>query len=91
MRLGVFSDIHGNIYAFDKLWRKLKKEKCDLYIFLGDICGYYYYQNEVIDIMRGIKNLITVKGNHDEIFLKMMEGKISGVGYTKKYGKSNQI
>jgi len=68
MKIGIFADIHGNIYAFENVWKELKKETCDHYLFLGDICGYYYYQNEIIEIIRSMKNLISIIGNHDDIF-----------------------
>ena len=88
MRAGIFSDIHGNIYAFEKVWKALKKESCDIYFFLGDICGYYYYQNEIIDMLRGIENLVAVKGNHDDIFLQALNDKELCRQYTTKYGRA---
>lgn len=90
MKLGIFSDIHGNIYAFEKIWKRLKKESCDLYFFLGDICG-YYYQNEVIEILKDIKNLMSVMGNHDDMFLKAIEDDKIEKDYVKTYGKSCRI
>ena len=91
MKIGIFSDIHGNIYAFEKIWDKLKKESCDKYIFLGDICGYYYYQNEIIEILREIKNLTAIMGNNDDIFLKILKDGDIEKEYTEKYGKSYSI
>lgn len=91
MKIGIFADIHGNIYAFEKIWKALKKESCDRYFFLGDICGYYYYQNEIIDILKGVKNLTSVIGNHDDMFLKMLRDENIEKKYTEKYGKSCQL
>lgn len=87
MKIGIFADIHGNIYAFEKAFRSLVKENLDLYLFCGDICGYYYYQNEVIDMLQGMKNLVCVAGNHDRIFLSILKGE--GLEeYTSRYGKA---
>lgn len=91
MKIGIFADIHGNIYAFEKIWGALKKESCDKYFFLGDICGYYYHQNEVIEILSCINNLIAVRGNHDDLFLRILENEKKEKEYTRQYGKSAKI
>ncbi len=88
MKIGIFADIHGNIYAFEKIWEELKKESCDLCVFAGDICGYYYYQNEIIEKLRSIKELVAVIGNHDSLFLKILNDEGLEVQYSAKYGKS---
>ena len=87
----MFSDIHGNIYAFEKVWQELKAEKCDLYCFLGDICGYYYYQNEVIALLKECSNLVCLLGNHDEMFLRMLNDAELEKSYLEKYGKANSL
>jgi len=88
MRIGVFSDIHGNIRAFDRVWKGLLKESCDLYCCLGDICGYYYSQNEVIDALRDIDGLICVMGNHDKKFLDCVDNDALLDPYTERFGGS---
>jgi len=88
MKIGVFADIHGNIYAFDKILKSLKAEVTDLNIFCGDICGYYYYQNEIIDILREMNSLICVAGNHDRMFLAMLESNALEEEYSRLYGRS---
>jgi predicted phosphodiesterase len=91
MRIGIFSDAHGNIYAFEKIWSLLKAETADIYFFLGDVCGYYYHQNEIIDILKDCKGLICVKGNHDDIFLKILNDPQAEQIYTQKYGQSLRL
>ncbi|MDD5063435.1 MAG: metallophosphoesterase family protein [Phycisphaerae bacterium] len=91
MRIGVFADVHGNGYAFEKVLASLKKEKADLYVFCGDICGYYYYQNEIIKIMREMENLICVAGNHDAMFLRMLQDQALEDEYEELYGKSSRL
>lgn len=91
MRIGIFSDIHGNIYAFNKIFDSMKKKSIDLHIFCGDVCGYYYYQNEIIDILRELKHLYCVLGNHDKMFLDIMENKLTDELNTDKYGKANPL
>ena len=68
MRICVFSDIHGNSEAFDKMISN-ETGKADTYIFAGDIWGYFYDQPGIIDRLIDTENLIAVKGNHDEYYL----------------------
>ncbi len=89
MKIGIFADIHGNIYAFEEMLKSLKKESVELYVFCGDICGYYYYQNEIIDILREMDNLICVAGNHDRMFLRILHDKAFSDEYRTLYGKSS--
>ncbi|NIM10368.1 MAG: hypothetical protein GTO45_00125 [Candidatus Aminicenantes bacterium] len=91
MKIGIFSDIHGNLYAFENVYNELKKEGCDLHLFLGDICGYYFQQNEVIDILRDIPHLEALAGNHDIMFLKSLEDKNLMKEYTERYGLSFEL
>lgn len=39
MNIGIISDIHGNIDAFDSILKKFEKNKVDKIICLGDIIG----------------------------------------------------
>lgn len=88
MRIGIFSDIHGNIYAFERVWKALLKESCDLYCCAGDVCGYYYFQNEVIDALQNIDHLVCVMGNHDKFFLDCLKDEKLLEQYSDKYGGS---
>jgi len=91
MKIGIFADVHGNIYAFEKIWKALQKESCNLYVFLGDICGYYYYQNEIIEILSQARNVISIIGNHDALFFKVLKNNRLENTYTERYGKSFSI
>lgn len=91
MKLGIFADIHGNLFSFENIYFELKKEKCDMYLFLGDICGYYYRQNEIIDMLANMPQLEIIAGNHDVLFLKSLEDENVMRSYTDKYGLSFQF
>ena len=88
MRIGILADIHGNIFAFEKVIKSLKKEELDMYIFSGDICGYYYYQDEIIDVLRGMENLKCIAGNHDRFFLETLKDPSLAIAYEEEHGKS---
>lgn len=89
MRICVFSDIHGNSHAFRVAYKMIISESADLNIFLGDLCGYYFDQHDILDMLQTIPGLIALKGNHDSIFLKIVEGD-EGLrrGYLETYGGS---
>lgn len=91
MKIGIFGDIHGNRYAFEKIYAQLKKESCDMHLFLGDVCGYYYQQNEVINILREIPNLHAAAGNHDKMFLESLENNELMSLYSTNFSRSFEL
>lgn len=91
MKLCIFSDIHGNLEALNRMFEK-EKNNVNGYIFLGDIFGYFYEQSAIIEQFRSMKNIWAVKGNHDENYLKLLE-KDSKTQYelVDRYGSSYLI
>ena len=88
MKIGVFSDIHGNIYSFAKALYLMEQLNIEEFFMCGDICGYYYYHNEVINLLKSINRLHCVIGNHDKMFLDIIDGKTEYEYYKNKYGSS---
>ena len=86
MKVCVFADIHGNIEAFKKMYSR-EKDKVDLFIFAGDIFGYFYGQIEILDSFMTISNLIAIKGNHDNYYLTRQDVDM----LSDKYGSSYKI
>ncbi len=64
MRYGIFSDVHGNLEAFDAALDFYKKEAIDKFIYLGDIIGYGANPNECTALLRRL-NPVCIAGNHD--------------------------
>ena len=87
MKIVFFSDAHGNQYAVKSFMDNIKKISPDRIIFGGDIFGYYYGTNEIIDIFRK-GNIECLLGNHDRMFLNLIEGKIAEKELIQKYGNS---
>ena len=87
MRIVFFSDAHGNQYAVKALFKQIKKEKVDLLVFGGDIFGYYYGQEEIINLLRNHK-IKCLLGNHDKMFLDLIDGKIRRESLIRKYGRT---
>lgn len=69
MKLGILSDIHGNIEALTAAHGELKKNRCDRVVCLGDVVGYGANPGECIDFIRE-KEIFTVRGNHDHYVIQ---------------------
>jgi|LSQX01.2.fsa_nt_gb putative phosphoesterase len=87
MKIVFFSDIHGNKYVLEPLLQAIKEEGADQVIFCGDIFGYYYYQNEIIDMFRK-EGYLTLLGNHDQYFLDIIDQRGNRRDLIQKYGNS---
>jgi predicted phosphodiesterase len=67
LRYIIFSDIHSNIEAFEKLLGHKKINNIDKFLFLGDLVGYGPNPDEVITQFRKLANIDFVRGNHDKV------------------------
>ncbi len=67
-RTAIISDIHGNLPALEAVINHANHLKCEEFIFLGDVCGYYSQINECIDLLKQYSKL-SIMGNHDEYIL----------------------
>ncbi len=65
MRIGIISDVHGNIYAFEKAAAELKADKPDFIVFLGDLVFNGLYPMECYDLLKTLNPYICIKGNTD--------------------------
>tara|TARA_B100000609_G_scaffold199602_1_gene204800 strand:- start:13329 stop:14807 length:1479 start_codon:yes stop_codon:yes gene_type:complete len=65
-RLCVFSDVHGNLPAFESMLRHSKEFDVDGYLFLGDLVGYGPYPKECVQLAMELENCLFLRGNHDE-------------------------
>lgn len=63
LKIGLISDIHGNLEALEAVLEYLSaKEKVDKIVVLGDIVGYMANPNECVGLT---KNYDCIQGNHD--------------------------
>ncbi|MBX3374128.1 MAG: metallophosphoesterase family protein [Phycisphaeraceae bacterium] len=67
-RIGVISDIHGNLPALEAVLDRLADEAVDRVVCLGDVVGYGPHPAECLDrVIRWCSSI--VRGNHDEAVL----------------------
>ncbi len=63
-RIGVISDVHGNLPALDTVLAALHAAGVDQIVSCGDLVGYGPWPREVIARVRAL-NITSVQGNHD--------------------------
>lgn len=70
MKIGVISDIHGNILALERVLKEFKERNVEKIICCGDFMGIGPHPEEAIKKMMEYKNkLIAVRGNHEKYLL----------------------
>lgn len=90
MKFAIFADVHGNYEALNQMFLDTESKNIETYIFCGDIFGYFYDQLQIIDKLRE-KNVICIKGNHDDLIVKAQRDSKLRDDLIKKYGSSYKI
>ena len=65
MRIAVFSDVHANLEALEAFFEHASSRRVDSFMCLGDIVGYGADPNACIDLLKSLKNIGFILGNHD--------------------------
>jgi putative phosphoesterase len=65
MRIGIISDIHGNLPALEAVLQDLRPKGLDALYCLGDLVGYAAFPNEVTERIRA-EGIPTIMGNYDD-------------------------
>ncbi len=65
MKVGVFSDVHGNLEALNACLERLDKEQAERFIFCGDLIGYGPDPEACVQKILKLPLLACVLGNHD--------------------------
>jgi predicted phosphodiesterase len=64
VKVGIFSDVHGNAEALKEVLKTLQDEKVDLSLCVGDLVGYGPEPNHCVELVTEFTSKI-VAGNHD--------------------------
>lgn len=67
MRVAVISDIHGNIFALEKVLAEI--ETADEVWVIGDLVGYYPHATAVIERIIDLAPARIIQGNHEKYVL----------------------
>jgi predicted phosphodiesterase len=76
MKYLIVSDIHSNREAFTTVLNFMKRKSWDKTVFLGDLVGYGADPNEAVDMLRRLKPLVAVRGNHDKVCSGLEDGRL---------------
>ena len=91
MRIAFLSDVHANIDAFEAVLEVIDRESIDKIYIAGDLIGYYYHPDKVIDICMSRDDIYCIRGNHDLNFLTGLKDKSFMKKMIDKYGSSYRI
>jgi predicted phosphodiesterase len=76
MRYLILSDIHANREAFSAVLSFVRRKRWDKAIFLGDLVGYGANPNQTVDLLRELRPLVAIRGNHDKVCSGIEEGEL---------------
>jgi predicted phosphodiesterase len=68
MKYGIYSDIHSNLEALEKVLESMETLGVERRICLGDAVGYGANPNECVNLIRNV-SAVTLLGNHDSVAL----------------------
>ena len=67
MKYLIISDLHSNLEALSAVMAMVKRKRFDRILVLGDLVGYGANPNQIIDIIRRLKQAVVIRGNHDKV------------------------
>ncbi len=65
MRLAVIADIHSNLEALVSVLERLRQERVESVLNLGDLVGYNASPGECLALLRSRPDIYNLAGNHD--------------------------
>jgi predicted phosphodiesterase len=76
MRYLILSDIHANREALRAVLARVSRKRWDRAVVLGDVVGYGADPNQTIDLVRSLKPLVAIRGNHDKVCAGIEDGEM---------------
>ncbi len=76
MRYLILSDIHANLEALSAVLAHVRRKRWDKAVVLGDIVGYGANPNQAVDLIRDLKPLAAIRGNHDKVCSGIEDGEM---------------
>lgn len=76
MRYLILSDIHANREALSAVLARVRRKRWDKTVFLGDLVGYGANPNQTVDMVRKLKPLQAIRGNHDKVCSGIEDGEM---------------
>jgi predicted phosphodiesterase len=76
MRYLILSDIHSNCEALGAVLAHVRRKRWDRTVVLGDVVGYGANPNQAVDMVRDLKPLAAIRGNHDKVCSGIEDGEM---------------
>jgi predicted phosphodiesterase len=76
MKYLILSDIHSNKEAFLAVLSFVRRKPWDKVVFLGDLVGYGANPNQTVDMLRALKPVVAIRGNHDKVCSGIEQGEL---------------
>jgi len=76
MRYLILSDIHANREALSAVLQRVRRKRWDKTVFLGDLVGYGAHPNQTVEMVRALKPLVAIRGNHDKVCSGIEDGEM---------------
>jgi predicted phosphodiesterase len=76
MRYLILSDIHSNSEALTAVLAHVKRKHWDKAVVLGDVVGYGANPNQAVEMLRELKPLVAIRGNHDKVCSGVEDGEM---------------
>jgi len=71
MKIGVISDVHGNIQALNAVLKEFDREGVNQILCCGDLIGIGIHPDEVVQrLMKRGQNFLAVLGNHEQYLIQ---------------------
>ncbi|HEV8512082.1 MAG TPA: metallophosphoesterase family protein [Cyclobacteriaceae bacterium] len=90
MKIAVISDIHGNHLALQEVLKSAQQENAEKLLVLGDICGYYYHPDKVLELIDKWDYEL-IRGNHEKILAQIKDGSVQENKVREKYGSGHRV
>jgi putative phosphoesterase len=89
MKIGIISDIHGNYDALVVVLKKAKNEGVEHLLVLGDIVGYYYHPDKILNALSEWR-CDFIKGNHEFILEDLIANPLLADSIRLNYGSGHK-
>lgn len=89
MKIAILGDIHGNAAALRAVLDRAAKNDVQALFVTGDLVGYYYRPDEVIELLLPWKTF-AVRGNHENMLFSAIESPERWADISLRYGSGLQ-
>lgn len=76
MRYLILSDIHSNCEALTAVLSHVRRKRWDKAVVLGDVVGYGANPNQAVEMVRELRPLVAIRGNHDKVCSGVEDGEM---------------